>query len=308
MGDGLPAARVLATVVLVNLGLAGMVGAWASTWWLRGSCSPWGTRARRQSGSALRWAAAFTAAADALLLWMQAADMGEVPLTEALSTLPAMLTQTYAGRAWAGGALGLLVVLAATWSGGRARFVAAATGASLFVYCRAAVSHAGEFGWLSPQMAIEFSHLGAIGLWLGGVGIAGRVLAAPLGLRADDRADATAWIESLSACATAALAVVVASGLFNAWRGLGSVSRLLGNAYGEALLVKLALVCVAIGLGGFNRFVAMPKWLAALRDPRDVPARWQSLFVRVVRIEGFFLFAALVVAAVLSGSPLPGTG
>jgi len=307
MAEGLPAARVPAAVVLVNLGLAGIVGAWASAWWLRGSGSPWGTRAGRQSGSALRLAAALTAAADALLLWMQAADMGEVPLTETLSTLPTMLTQTYAGRAWAGGALGLLVVLAATWSRSRARFAAVAMGASLFVYCRAAVSHAGEFGWLSLERAIEFTHLGADGLWLGGVGIAAWVLATPSGLRADDRADAAAWIESLSACATAALAVVVASGLFNAWRGLGSVSRLLGNDYGETLLVKLALVCVAVGLGGFNRFVAMPKWLAALSDSRGAPARWQSLFVRVLRIEAFFLFAALVAAAVLSGSPLPDT-
>jgi putative copper resistance protein D len=112
------------------------------------------------------------------------------------------------------------------------------------------------------------------------------------------------WVQTLSSVATGALAVVIGSGLFNAWRGIASAANLIGSAYGTTLVVKVALVLIAFALGGFNRLQAMPRLLTALRAPADhssLPRR----FVQVLRIEAVVLFAALMAAALLRSSPLP---
>ena len=306
MDEDLSATRVLAATVLVNLGLAGVVGAWASALWLRAAASPWASDSRRRSWAVLRLALTFTALADGLLHWLQAAYMAEVPLTVALAMLPSMLLQTYVGRAWAGGIVGLLVVFAASFGRGGVRLAGVAIGVSLFVYSRAAVSHAGDFGLASPQLLVECAHLWAISLWLGVVVIAGfSILTDRVGMTPVERADVARWVETLSAVATGALIVVVGTGLFNAWRGVGSVANLAGNAYGNTLLVKVGLVAIAVALGAFNRFRAMPRLLAALRAPLGDPAWSRQRFVHVLRIEAVVLLAVLIAAAVLSSSPSP---
>jgi putative copper resistance protein D len=234
--------------------------------------------------------------------------MGGVPMVAAAAMLPSVAMTTYVGRSWAGGAAGLLLLLAGVsgGTGGAARLAVAGIGITVFVYARAAVSHAGDFGLTSVQLLVEGAHLWAISLWLGAV-----VVAAFVVLRkanpgyAIDRTSVAAWIEALSATATGALAVIVSTGIVNAWRGVGSVANLTGSAYGTTLLVKVGLVAIAIGLGGLNRFTAMPRYLTALRSPHAPVSPSQQRFVQVLRIEAVVLFAALVVAAVLSSSPLP---
>ena len=310
MAEDLAATRVLAATVLVNLGLVGIVGAWASVLWLRHADSAWATRARRGSWTTLRAALAVTAGADGLLLWFQAAAMGGMALPAALRMLPSLLTTSYVGQAWAGGMAGLALVLAGVAGKAteqrNARLAGVGLGVSLFVYGRAAVSHAGNFGLTSPQLLVESLHLGAISVWLGGVGIAAFVvLSEKSALVADERADVSRWVRALSTAATGALMVIVATGLFNAWRGVESAANLVGSAYGETLLVKLAFVAIAVLLGGLNRFRGMPRLLTALQSPHGSPAPSQQRFVQILRIEALFLFAALVAAAVLSSSPLP---
>ena len=310
MGEGLPAWRVLSLTILVNLGLAGIVGAWASMLWLRRAASPWATRSRRRSLTALKAALAFTAVSDALLLWLQAAYMAEVPLADAAALLPKMLEQTYVGHCWAGGVLGLILVLGATSEPsarrGIIRLAVAAIGVSAFVYSRAAVSHAGDFGLASMQVLVESAHLWAISAWIGIVGIAAFVvLADSTETAATEKTDVAGWVRALSAFATGALIVVVGTGLFNAWRSVGSPVNLAGNAYGNTLLVKVGVVAIAVALGSFNRFRVMPPLMAALRVPLGLPAPFRERFVRVLRIEAVVLFAVIVAAAVLSSSPLP---
>jgi putative copper resistance protein D len=310
MAQGLPAWRVLAATVLVNIGLAGIVGAWASVLWLRVSASPWAVQSRRRSLAALNASLALTMVADVLLLCLQAAYMAEVPLADAFAMLPTMLEKTYVGHAWSCGVLGLLLVFVSmsrpALRQNVVRVTIAAIGISLFVYCRAAVSHAGDFGLASVQLFVEWTHLWAISLWLGVVGIAAfAVFAHTVEMTAADWADLAGWVQTLSATATAALIVVVGTGLFNSWRGVGSTANLMESAYGNTLLVKVGLVMVAAALGGFNRFRTMPRLMAALRAPLDVSARPQDCFIRVLRIEAVVLCAALIAAALLSSSPPP---
>lgn len=309
MVEDLSGTRVLAATVLVNLGLAGVIGAWASSLWLRAAASPWALLARRRSWRALGAALAFTAIADALLLWLQAADMAQVPMTTAWAMLPTVVLETYVGRAWLGGMSSLLVVLVASRLSdpdhAAARLAGIAIGISAFVYSRAAVSHAGDFGLASLQLLVESAHLWAISLWLGVVGIAVvAVLSRPTAGTALEWTDIGDWIRALSAAATGALLVIVGTGLFNTWRGVGSITNLVVSDYGRTLLVKVALVAIAVALGALNRFQAMPRLLAALRSTVQPIAQVQR-FVNVLRIEALVLLAALIAAAVLSSSPLP---
>ena len=310
MGEDLAATRVLAATVLVNLGSAGIVGAWASVIWLRQADSAWATAARRRSWTALRVSLAVTMLADGLLLWLQAADMGQVPMSDALGMLPSILTSTHVGHAWVGGAAGLSLVIWAVSERASptftARLVVVALAIALVVYWRAAVSHAGGFGLFSLQLLVECAHLWAISLWLGAVGIAAfAVLHRHHASTATDRIDVARWVRALSATATGALLVIVATGVFNAWRGLGSAANLVGTAYGNTLLVKVALVGVAVVLGGLNRFGAMPCLITSLQASQGSSAQPLHRFVQVLRIEAAVLFAALVAAAFVSSSPLP---
>ncbi len=309
MGTGLAATRVLMATVLVNLGLAGIVGAWASLLWLHEADSAWAVRARLRSRAAFTLALAFTAGVDLLLLWQQAAYMAEASLADALAMLPSMAVQTYAGRCWTSGMAGLLLVGAASASARRwrvARWAGVAVGISVFVASRAAVSHAGGAGLLSLPLWVECVHLWAISLWLGIVAVGAFVVL-------DDRVGAGSaepkavldWVETLSTVATGTLVVVGATGLANAWRSVGATASLTGSAYGNALLAKVALVALAVALGGFNRFRVMPRLRSAMGASPGLFIRLQRRFVRVLRIEAVVLFAALVAAAVLSSSPLP---
>lgn len=310
MGDGLPAWRVLLATVLVDFGLAAIVGAWASMLWLDAATLPWSTRSRRRSRAALRVALVFTLASDAVLLWLQAAYMAEKSLMDAAAMLPQVLEETYVGRSWAGGVLGLLFVFVATAGPalrrGILRLAVAALGITVFVYSRAAVSHAGDFGLASLQLLVECTHFWAISLWLGIVGIAAfAVLDNPIGITAIEQAAVAAWLQTLSAVATGALAAVFGTGLFNAWRGIGSPANLVESTYGYTLLVKVSMVTIAVALGAFNRFRVLPHLVAALCTPFGLAAPPLARFVRVLRIEAAFLCAALIAAAVLSSSPLP---
>jgi putative copper resistance protein D len=288
--------RVLTATVLVNLGLAGMIGAWACALWLRWADSPWATIAMRRSRTALILALMLTALADGLLLWMQAAYMGDMNLLDTLARLPSMLTTTYVGHAWSGGVVGLALVGGATSLAAvrrrAARPVVFVLGASLYVYCRAAVSHAGDFGLASPELLIESVHLWAISLWLGWVGFApSDVLSQPAPESPLERCDVADWIGGLSVAATGALVVIVLSGVFNAWRGIGSVANL-GSAYGNTLLLKVVLVAIAVGLRGINRFRVMPRLLAALRTPKAPTERVQRRFMQILQMEALVLLAA----------------
>jgi putative copper resistance protein D len=57
---------------------------------------------------------------------------------------------------------------------------------------------------------------------------------------------------------------------------------------------KLALVAIAVALGGFNRFAVMP----------SLPRAWPR-FVRVLRVEAAVLLAVLVAAALLANGEPP---
>ena len=310
MTEGALAALLLADTVALNAGLAAAVGALASVvWLLRGGRSPWALRAAPPLRTALRAALAFTALASFGALWLQAAVMAETPLPQALPAVATVLGQSHYGRAWLAGAAGLVVAFAAaclpvrppTWR----RNALAGIGIAVFACSRSLVGHAAAHGDATWAVAVDTVHLLLAGLWTGGVFIGAWVL--PVACGDADRTDRARWVEALSSTATLALAGVVLTGAFNAWRSAGgSVGQLAGTPYGTVLWVKLGLVGVAVALGGANRFFVMPRLLEALRGRPLAVEPWLRRFVRILRVESAVLLAVLAAAALLAASPPPG--
>ena len=280
---------------LLNLGFGLLVGASAALAWLGHCHSPHAGAARASLPRLMLVALSLMIAISFAIIWVEAAELAEVPLSEAWPAVQAM-AETHHGRAALGGigTLGLLVATVLAGVSRRGARVAVYGLLALFAYSRAFGGHAGASG-SSLDVVVDALHLLLVSLWLGAVFISAYAVLPRIG----HAGDAAAYAGLLSSAATVALAGLVATGVFNAWRALGEPAMLLASPYGTALLVKLAFVGGAAILGGYNRFVEMPRLEAA--EPGA-----QRRFVRVLRIESVVLAAALAAAAVLSTTPPPG--
>lgn len=300
-----------AITVVLNLALAVLVGASAAQLWLRSAPSPWAAALRGSLRRLLLGATAGAMLVYASILWVEAASMAEVPLPAALPAVRSVLTATHWGLAWTVGAAALLVTgaLALASTGFQANGVLIAThllAIGALLYSRSMVSHAGAGGDFTWAVAVDWVHLLLVSLWVGEVIVAGLVaLRAMPGDLPASRADCARYVEALSHSATLALAGILVTGALGAWRVLGSPQDLLGNAYGSALLAKVALVLCAAALGGFNRFRVMPALLRSVRQARRPGPDIGRRFARILQLEALVLVAALVAAAVLTSSPPP---
>ena len=316
MANSLQPAMHMATVAL-NLAVAVAVGAATASLTLSRSDAPWAARQCSKVRFACLAGSATAMCASAWLLLFEAAAMAEVPVTQAGAALWSMLTATHFGMAWTIGIAALalcltLSLVAAGLSATRRRWLASLmlAGLAVFLYTRSMVSHAASAGDFSAAMLADWLHLAMISLWLGEVVVAGVwILATPVGARADDGNAAARYIASLSASATCALAVIVATGVFSAWHNLGSVGALTGHPYGAMLLVKVGLVGVAVLMGGYNRVFVMPSLLDNLR--RNHPAAAAAAaqvrrFTLIVRLEMVVLLGVLILAAFVSSTSPPG--
>jgi copper transport protein len=162
--------------------------------------------------------------------------------------------------------------------------VAAATTAFVLIWA----SHAdGPSPWRVLNLADQWLHVLAVGVWIGGLPwlLAGlRGLAGPARLAA---------VRRFSLLATGALVVVLLTGLARAATEVGSPANLIHTSFGIALLVKLGLVCALVALGALNHFVLVP---AMSRDQDALRP-----FRRTVRGEIVLGVAVLAVTGVLSG-------
>lgn len=106
----------------------------------------------------------------------------------------------------------------------------------------ASVSHAsaGNDLWLAiPLMTL---HLAAVSVWFGGLIVLGGFL-----LHRPDEATLARVLPRWARLATAAVAVMTATGIYLTWREVGTPPALTGTSYGRYLLVKLGLFAVVMG-------------------------------------------------------------
>lgn len=307
---GLQTAQYAATVAL-NAAAAIALGGGMASLWLRRAESPWASLRLRRVRIAALGGLVVALLSNALLLWLEAAAIAEVPVAEAGTPAWSMLTATHYGLAWRIGMAALvaaMVVAAVSRAARRARLppILGLIALAVFFYSRSMVSHAAGEGDLSLRVAVEYLHLTLISLWVGEVFVAGAlVLPGAKHAPANGRPDRANYVVALSTSATVALAGIFATGLFSAWRNLGGVANVIGNPYGETLLIKLALVGLAAALGGFNRFIVMPPLLARERDAGLASDASARKFGLVLQIEAAMLFGALILAAMLSSTAPP---
>lgn len=310
MEPDLALAQRAATAVL-NLSVATLVGAGAATLWLRGASSAWAAGMLPRLRKAMLACVVVAMAAYLGVLWLEAASMAEVPMTEAFPAVQAVITATHFGYAWMLGAAALVVVAVTAALRPNALAASPATvirlaALGLFLYSRSIVSHAGASGDFTWAVAVDWVHLVLISVWVGEVIVAGLItLRGEPPRQPDGRAEGARYVEALSNSATVALIGIFVTGVLSAWRGLGSFDNAVGNPYATALLIKVALVLCAAALGGLNRFVVMPTLLTQLRTNPAAGHNAPEKFARVLHVEAIILVTVIITAAVLSSTPPP---
>ena len=143
-------------------------------------------------------------------------------------------------------------------------------------------------------------HLLAGSLWIGTLFVLmtialPTVLAGPQ--RGEDKALTVAdLVNAFSPLALTAVAVLVASGVLTAVRHLKYVAALWTTSYGEALIVKLCVVAVVLGIGAWN-------W-RRVRPSLGTPSASET-FKRSARVELAFAGLVLLITSVLVSLPSP---
>ncbi|MFF3373402.1 copper resistance CopC/CopD family protein [Streptomyces sp. NPDC002680] len=109
-------------------------------------------------------------------------------------------------------------------------------------------------------MPVDVVHLVAVALWLGGLSA---LLVALFRAPADAPIEGSA-VRRFSRLAFGSVVALVATGIYQSWRQVGSWSAFTGTSYGQLLLVKIGLVIVLVGLAYISR-----RWTTQLPETAD---------------------------------------
>jgi putative copper resistance protein D len=219
---------------------------------------------RRWFNRVASWSIAASIASWLVWLGCEAVEMSGASLAQALSgqTLLLVLGRTEFGRLWLL-RLALAAVLSVLlWPRARkpadapyralnlARFATAGA----YLASLAWAGHAAAGSERGVQLTSDTLHLLAAGAWLGALpGLAAL-------LRHVSSADVcAAAARRFSTLGVVSVSVLFVTGFVNAWYLVGDIPALVGTAYGELLLVKLALFATMLSLAAVNRFALTPR-------------------------------------------------
>lgn len=164
-----------------------------------------------------------------------------------------------------------------------------------FLACRAFNGHAASDGDFTLREGMQLLHLSSIAVWGGGIVIAG-LITVPFLTSSAEPDDTAQFGNRLSQTVTIALAIVILSGIYNAWKGLGgSLSPLPHSEWGRMLLLKLSFVLLALGHGARVRFLlqAQGAWTSSRAA---IMRRW-------MRAEALLMLVVFVCSAWLANLP-----
>lgn len=154
--------------------------------------------------------------------------------------------------------------------------------------------------------ALDWLHLVAGGVWVGGLALFVALIAELRGLDEDSRARALAVaVPRFSALALVAVGMLAVSGAYQWWRQLGELGDTVGSGYGRIFLAKMALVAPLVALGAFNLVLVRPRLAVALRGALQPPVRAAHALARSVPAEAALAVAVLAVTAVLTETSPP---
>jgi len=172
------------------------------------------------------------------------------------------------------------------------------------------VAHAATTDPAVLSILLDWVHLAAMAVWLGGLAALVRGLP-PLVARSPDSSTTpaqpvTSWtllasvIPAFSRLAVGCVAALAVSGLYSAVRNVGAPDQLLTTDYGRALSLKMGLMTVALAIASFHLLLLGPavRRVSEGRAPR-VGDLW-PLFRPLIRLEAAVLIGALAAAGVLA--------
>jgi copper transport protein len=123
--------------------------------------------------------------------------------------------------------------------------------------------HAGTGDLVPLAIIADVAHVGAVSLWLGGL-----VVLLAVVLRRKHLEELREVVPKYSRLAFSAITVIIASGVFQAWRQLGTLSNLRDTDYGKLLAAKLLAFGALIITAAFSREIVNRRF----RTPRPEPA------------------------------------
>ena len=122
--------------------------------------------------------------------------------------------------------------------------------------------HAGTGRLVPLAIVADVAHVGGVSLWLGGL-----VLLLAVVLQRKHLEELRDVVPKYSRLAFGAITVIILSGVFQAWRQLGSITNLRDSDYGKLLTAKLLAFGVLIITAAFSREIVNRRF----RSPRPEP-------------------------------------
>jgi copper transport protein len=187
--------------------------------------------------------------------------------------------------------VGVMVALVAPPSAARVGVAIAGLGAAAAMWIDVAASHAGAQTPVAANLVIQWAHIAAGGVWIGGLL---SLILAVRGSPSDVRGRA---VRRFSTAAGLAIVVVAATGIFRAVIEIGSIGQLFGTAFGILVLIKVGLFVVLAALGAVNRFRNVPRASTVLRGLRRVGSTEVVIGVAVVLVAAVLVNVAPPVAS-----------
>ncbi len=111
-----------------------------------------------------------------------------------------------------------------------------------------------------------------------------------------------ALIHRFSAISLAAVVALAITGWVNSWYLVGSLAKLVEQPYGRLLLLKIAIFCLAAGVGAVNLLRLKPRLAMAMDQVKDAEPTATQLEFNVA-LELSLGIAILVVVAILGTMP-----
>ena len=227
-------------------------------------CWPGGASDRRAFRLlAIGWSASLAAAIGVLVV--QGAYAGELPLGSALDS--SVLSGTLATRfGQAVVARLLLLALVAPLLAATLRRLPGATerGRTYFLATTGALGVLGAATWAAGDHAStgeqvpvavlsDLVHLTSMGAWLGGLLMLAFVVSRPPSRQIEVDGPEVTAVRRFSRLALCCVGALLVSGVYQAWRNVGSWAALSGTPYGRLVVLKIGGLCVLVGLGWMAR-------------------------------------------------------
>ena len=175
----------------------------------------------------------------------------------------------------------------------------------LLIGAQAVTSHAaGSFIWPWVAIFIHWLHTVAVAFWVGGITALTLVLPVALAPYADE----SRWqalqpvMKRFSRYVVGTVWVVITSGIYSASNWFFTPVDF-ATTYGAALGYKIAMVGLLLWVGALHHIALRPRLLHIA--PVKGLISWAQKFRGSIRLEAIFVIFALILAALLSATPIP---